>query len=172
MPYQRASSRHANAILREWRGTCSGKHYLLDALFKELGYATEIVMCTHLFTRRNTRHFPGTLRALVDDEPVPDVHTFIRVWTDGRWMDIDATWPSSAGKLGIPVNVHFELGVNMAIACDPMEYFVVPDGVDPQSFKEVVLSKHCEGRNAQRDDFIERMSLWLSEGTAVGSTGE
>ena len=28
MPYQRASSREPEAIIREWRGTCSGKHYL------------------------------------------------------------------------------------------------------------------------------------------------
>ena len=167
MPYQRASSRHTSAILQEWRGTCSGKHYLLDSLLKELGYATQIVMCTHLFTQQNTRHLPETLRALVKDEPVPDVHTFIRMWTGGRWMDIDATWPSSAGQLGMPVNALFELGVDMAIACDPVEYFVLPDGVDPQSFKEDLIGVHCEGRGTQRDEFIERLSEWLAEGTAV-----
>ena len=136
MPYQRASSRQASAIVQEWRGTCSGKHYLLDSLFKELGYATQIVMCTHRFTRDNTGHFPDSLRALVDDEPVPDVHTFIRIWTDDHWMDIDATWPTSAGRLGMPVNSHFELGIDMAIACDPLEYFVVPDGIDPHASRK------------------------------------
>ena len=165
MPYQRASSRQARAIVQEWRGTCSGKHYLLDSLFHELGYSTQVVMCTHRFTRENTGHFPDPLRALVYDEPVPDIHTFIRIWTDDHWMDIDATWPSSAAKLGMPVNSHFEMGVDMTVACDPMEYFVVPDDVDPQSFKEELIGIHCEGKSTRRDEFIERMSNWLSEGT-------
>ena len=32
MPYQRASDRQPATLIREWRGTCSGKHYLLKAL--------------------------------------------------------------------------------------------------------------------------------------------
>lgn len=29
MTYQRASDRQPETLIREWRGTCSGKHYLL-----------------------------------------------------------------------------------------------------------------------------------------------
>ena len=167
MPYQRASTRAASAILQEWRGTCSGKHYLLDALYREMGYATQVVMCPHRFTRQNTAHFPDALRSLVDEAPIPDVHTFVRIWTDDHWMDVDATWPTSAGRLGMPVNSRFELGVDMPVACDALGYFVVPHGVDPQSFKEELITTHCEGRGAQRDAFIEGMSRWLTEGAGA-----
>ena len=34
MPYTRASSRDSETIIREWRGTCSGKHYLLKKLLQ------------------------------------------------------------------------------------------------------------------------------------------
>ena len=37
MPYRRASSRKPEAIVEEWRGTCSGKHYLLADIFREMG---------------------------------------------------------------------------------------------------------------------------------------
>ena len=37
MPYQRTSTREPEAITQEWRGTCSGKHYLLDQIFREEG---------------------------------------------------------------------------------------------------------------------------------------
>ena len=84
MPYQRASSREPEAIVREWKGTCSGKHYLLDGVFRELGMDSRIVMCTHRFTRENTTHFPEALRSLVAAEPVPDVHTYIRLKTDAK----------------------------------------------------------------------------------------
>ena len=34
MPYQRASTRRPESIIEEWRGTCSGKHYALDRIFR------------------------------------------------------------------------------------------------------------------------------------------
>jgi hypothetical protein len=75
MPYRRASSRQPEAIIREWQGTCSGKHYALNRIFDELGLDSRVIMCTHRFTRDNTLHFPAELRALAEREPVPDVHT-------------------------------------------------------------------------------------------------
>ena len=45
MPYRRASSRAPEATIREWQGTCSGKHYLLKVLYAELGYHTFSTTC-------------------------------------------------------------------------------------------------------------------------------
>lgn len=165
MPYQRASTREPEAIVREWRGTCSGKHYLLDAIFRELGMDSRVIMCTHRFTRENTGHFPADLKSLVSREPVPDVHTYIRLKTDGGWMNVDATWPSSAGPLGMPVNRTFTEGKDMAIACDPVDSFVVPAGDDPQVFKEQLIAEFCGSSSTIRDEFIEGMSRWLSDAT-------
>ena len=52
MPYQRASTREPEAIIQEWRGTCSGKHYLLDQIFREEGLESRVIMCTHGSPRR------------------------------------------------------------------------------------------------------------------------
>jgi len=46
MPYQRASDRRPETTISEWRGTCSGKHYLLQALFAELGLPSKLIACT------------------------------------------------------------------------------------------------------------------------------
>ena len=81
MPYRRASSRRPGAIINEWRGTCSGKHYLLADIFRGFGLESQVVMCTHRFTPDNTRHFPSELRELVADSPIPDVHTYLQVNT-------------------------------------------------------------------------------------------
>ena len=165
MPYQRASTRDPEAIVREWRGTCSGKHYLLDAIFHELGMDSRLIMCTHRFTRENTGHFPADLKSLVSGEPVPDVHTYIRLKTDLGWMNVDATWPSSAGPLGMPVNRTFTNGKDMAVACDPIDSFVVPTGDDPQAFKEQLIAEFCGSSSTIRNEFIEGMSRWLSDAT-------
>ena len=165
MPYQRASSRRPESIIAEWRGTCSGKHYLLARVFRELGMDSRVIMCTHRFTPDNTGHFPPNLRALVAHEPVPDVHTYVRLETERGWMTVDATWPSSAKPLGMPVNPVFKAGEDMTIACDVIAAFEVPAGQDPQTFKEQLIEEFCGAASRARDDFIEGMSRWLSEAT-------
>ena len=165
MPYRRASSRRPEAIVEEWRGTCSGKHYLLADIFRELGLEALVIMCTHQFTPENTRHFPQELRKLVEVSPVPDVHTYLRVNTAEGWTVVDATWPSSAGPLGMTVNREFVPGQDMTIACDPIETLPVPEGMDPQEFKEQVIAQFCGESSGVRDEFIEGMGRWLGEST-------
>jgi len=38
LPYQRAASRQPEVIIREWRGTCSGKHYVLKAHRRQVNF--------------------------------------------------------------------------------------------------------------------------------------
>ena len=103
MPYKRAKSRDPGAIVTEWQGTCSGKHYLLKELFQEMGIGIKVIMCTHRFDGDNTAHFPQSLRDLTAQGPVPDVHTFLQLETASGRMDVDATWPARAEALGMPV---------------------------------------------------------------------
>ena len=91
MPYRRASSRQPEAIIKEWRGTCSGRHYLLADVFRESALESQVIMCTHRFTMENTPHFPAELRDIVKKNPMPDVHTYLRVKMGGGWTAIDAT---------------------------------------------------------------------------------
>ena len=165
MPYRRASSRRPEAIVGEWQGTCSGKHYLLADIFRELGLETSIVMVTHRFTPENTGHFPEELRKLVSKSPVPDVHTYLRLGTPDGPAVVDATWPSSAAPLGMPVNREFVTGRDMTIACDPIDTLPVPDGRDPQEFKEQVIREFCGESSGVRDQFIEGLGRWLAEST-------
>ena len=165
MPYRRASSRRPEAIVEEWQGTCSGKHYLLADIFRELGIDLRVMMATHRFTAASTGHFPPELRELVTEAPVPDVHTFLWVDTERGWTLVDATWPSSAGPLGMTVNREFRPGENMTLACDPIDTYEVPEGQDPQEFKEQLIEEFCGASSKVRDDFIEGMSRWLGEST-------
>ena len=103
MPYQRTSTREPEAIIQEWRGTCSGKHYLLDQIFREEGLESRVIMCTHRFTEEATADLPPELREVVARGPVPDVHTYIRLNTEAGWMTVDATWPTKAASLGMTV---------------------------------------------------------------------
>jgi hypothetical protein len=166
MPYQRASSRAPEVVIQEWRGTCSGKHYLLDRIFEEEGMESKVIMCTHRFTEETTANYPPDLREVVARSPVPDVHTYIRLNTDDGWMTVDATWPAKAGPLGTTVNSEFKLGQDMTLACSPIETFEVPNGRDPQAFKEELIERFCGSQSDDRDRFINGMGEWLSKHTS------
>ena len=97
LPYERASDRAPETVLREWRGTCSGKHYLLAAILEALGTETAVILATHHFTAENSPWLPP---ALLDEvragEGVPDVHTFLRVRHDpvaDDWRTVDGRSP-------------------------------------------------------------------------------
>ena len=124
-----------------------------------------MMMATHRFTAESTGHFPPELRELVTEGPVPDVHTFLWVDTKRGWTLVDATWPSSAGPLGMTVNREFRPSENMTLACDPIDTYEVPEGQDPQEFKERLIEEFCGASSKVRDDFIEGMSRWLGEST-------
>ena len=117
----------------------------------------------------HSQRIPGisrrSLRELVAEGPVPDVHTYLRVKTDQGWMVVDATWPTSAGPLGMTVNREFTAGKDMTIACDPIDTLPVPEGMDPQEFKEQVIREFCGASSIVRDEFIEGMGRWLGEST-------
>src|SRR5512147_221005 len=75
MPYIRASSRDNETIIAEWRGTCSGKHYLLKGLFAELGYSSHVIACTTI-TQIDPKKVFGKLRKLLrqSEGRLVDVH--------------------------------------------------------------------------------------------------
>lgn len=166
MPYQRASDRAPESIIREWRGTCSGKHYLLDGIFREEGMESRVIMCTHRFTPETTANYPEELREVVARGPVPDVHTYIRLKTGAGWMTVDATWPAKAAPLGMVVNRKFQPGEDMALACNPIDAYQVPEDRDPQEFKEELIRNFCGSQSDERDRFINGMGEWLSKFTS------
>ncbi|MGE3960302.1 MAG: hypothetical protein AB7F65_01305 [Dehalococcoidia bacterium] len=164
MPYRRASDRHGETLLREWRGTCSGKHYLLRDLFEELGLAAVVILATHEFTPESAPWLPPHLATEVRLAPVPDVHAFLRVEHDPvmhEWMTVDATWPADARRLGLPANPSFEPGRDQHMACDPIEVFHVPEESDPQELKDRIVADHVGTQGARRDAFITALSDWL-----------
>lgn len=167
MPYERASSRSPEVTIAEWRGTCSGKHYLLHALFTELGLPNTLIACTHEFTAQSAPWLPPELLEEVARAPVPDVHMFLRVQSfpnterGDEWMTVDATWPLAGAALGLPANERFELGRDQQLACDPIEIFHVPEDADPQALKERLVELHAEGQVERRERFIVALTEWL-----------
>jgi hypothetical protein len=144
MPYRRASDRRPETIISEWQGTCSGKHYLLQALFAELGLSSEIIACTTV-TPVDAAEVPEPLRPLYEaaNRRFVDVHNYLLVaLPGGGQMKVDATWPLSKRNAGMIVNETFILGQDQQLAATPIENWAIPAGRDPQEFKDELLRSH------------------------------
>lgn len=160
MPYMRASSREPETTIREWRGTCSGKHYLLKALFAELGLQSRLMACT-TESHVDPDQAVGELRVLLEESGgrLVDVHNYLVVETPEGDTIVDATWPLTMKVLGFDVNEDFVPGVDQQLADTPVKHWVVPEDRDPQEFKDELLREHFTPEELDhRDRFIRVFS--------------
>ena len=159
MPYTRASSRAPETIIHEWRGTCSGKHYLLKDLFAELGYSSRLIACTTA-VHIDPKDVKGKLRKLLQQSngEFVDVHNYLILELPEKEMIVDATWPLSTKGMGTVVNDRFVLGENQNIACEPIKTWVVPENRDSQEFKDEILNESFTPQQLEhREEFIKTL---------------
>jgi hypothetical protein len=165
MTYQRASDRQPVTLIREWRGTCSGKHYLLQALFAELGLRSRLIACT-TETCINADQAHERLRPILErgGGRVVDVHNYLILQHPQGEMLVDATWPAAYKQFGLVVNEEFVPGEDQHIAAKPVEIWEVPPFQDPQEFKDKILKERFSPHElAVREDFIRTLGELFSE---------
>jgi hypothetical protein len=157
MPYIRASSREPTAIIQEWRGTCSGKHYTLKALFAELGIPSRVMACTSVYEFDMENAHETIEQALAEtDVKFVDVHNYLILDIPEGEMVVDATFPLESEPFGTVVNEQFVLGQSQSIACDPIQTWVVPEEGDPQAFKdELLYANFTDEELIHRDKIIK-----------------
>jgi hypothetical protein len=138
MPYHRASDRRPETIIAEWQGTCSGKHYLLQALFAELGLPSQVMACT-TFTPVEPARVPADIFPLYEaaNRRFVDVHNYLVLKLDGDGsMIVDATCPFHpplrSGQRALCT------WADQQIAEPPLETWPVPPGGIP-GVKEQLL---------------------------------
>jgi hypothetical protein len=146
MPWVAAADPLPEVTLAEWRGHDASKHYLLRQLLYELGHPSILVACAHAWSIESAPWAAGEVRAALEEGPVADVHTFLRVESDEGWGTVDATWPLAAARLGLPANERFVPGREMRVAADPEELYHVPDDTDPEGFRRRLLDAHLDER--------------------------
>ena len=141
MPYRRASDRQPETIIRQWLGTCSGKHYLLKALFAELGLESQVMACITITPIAEDK-IPEDLRSLYENanRRFVDVHNYLIVFGPGDVRTVvDATFPLSARQSGLVSNESFIPGQDHQLVSQPLQSWPIPPGKDPQAFKDELL---------------------------------
>jgi hypothetical protein len=152
MPYKRASSREPQTTIKEWQGTCSGKHYLLKAVFNELNLPCKLMACTLYMPSHILQHLPAEMQRLFASSAIPDVHNYLLVSHNAQEVIVDATWPPETEKFGLPINTDFDLEKDMKLYAEPMERFVVPEKADPKAYKDDLLRAHFSSEELRLRD--------------------
>ncbi len=160
LPYVYPASRDALEVLRNGRGSCSGKHYLLGELFRRLGLSVRHMVCTHRFNE-SPLPFPDEMQALLRRNEIIDLHDYLQVLVDGEWIDVDATWELGLRDYGFPVTDDWDGRRSMLLTVIPEEHEQVEG--DAAKVKEEMLSKLTPRQRALRKQFLEALGNWVEE---------
>jgi hypothetical protein len=147
IPYGRPRALTPDAVLDEWRGTCSTKHVLLADIAREEWPATapQLWHRPYLVTRELADGRWGS--AVADTVPAAglvDVHTYATLELDGGRVKVDVTFPLAG----------WDGRSDIALACGDGEDH--PAGADPIATKADLVSRHCDP--AVREPFIAALA--------------
>ncbi len=165
MGYVYPSSKDPLVVLQEGRGSGAGKHYLLGELFRLLGLSVRNMLCVHRFNE-SPIGFPDHLQLMLEKNEIMDLHDYVQIAVDGKWIDIDATWPTVLREFGFPVNDEWDGTSSMLLSVSPEEVIVVRG--DPEKAKDELLSKWTPRQRQLRKQFLEGLSAWVAELVAEG----
>lgn len=156
IPYGDIGSRDPLNVLKEGKGSCSGKHLLLGKLYETMGIKVKYMMCLTQFNFLR-QCFPKELQSILDNFEIPDYHNFLRIYTN-KWVDVDITFDLFLTKYGFPVNLKWNGLTNCKIAFHPIEIFEVRDLIEE---KQIAINNLPYEKQELRKDFIKKMANWL-----------
>jgi transglutaminase-like putative cysteine protease len=158
--YRYPASRDPLEVLRAGSGSCSGKHYLLGELYRRLGIPVRNMICMHRFNE-SPLPFPDEMQDLLRKNEIVDLHDYLQICVDGKWIDVDATWELPLRDYGFPVNEDWDGGTSMLLTVTPDEQEEVHG--DPSKAKEERLAKLTPRQRTLRKQFLEALGRWLDE---------
>jgi hypothetical protein len=158
IPYGVIGSRDPVKVLEANKGTCSGKHMLLAALYRAMGMKVKDAVAFHRYENLPRRvEYPDDLKAILKrGDGIPDYHNFIKLYSNGKWLTLDATFEEDLRECFV-VN-HWDGKSNTKLSVEPIKVWEVADPVQFKITKLKQLSK--EIRDCRRE-FLDKFSVWL-----------
>lgn len=168
MPYRWPGPRDAAHCLANGWGTCSGKNYLLAELLSAAG-----VPCAHILVAGDLTvrppQVPPAMRALLDEGPLPDVHSALTAIGPAGPVTVDASWDPPLARLGFPVAPPDWDGTSdTPLAIEPAAIYAVC-GPDPTAEKELLRARVFADPALleRRNRYLQLLSDWIAEQRAA-----
>ncbi len=147
LPYERPSVLSPEAVVAEWRGTCSSKHLLLRALAHERWphLCVEIWHRVYEVTQQLAcERWGNRVAETVPRNGLVDVHSYLTAHIQDREVVVDATFPIA----------DWDGASDLPLWCGPgIDYAA---GLDPIGSKARLTLEHCDP--AIREPFIAALT--------------
>lgn len=140
IPHGRPRERSGEAVVRDWRGTCSTKHDLLKKLRPDLDLQF-VHRMFHLTPEAARERLGEDVAQVIPDEGFLDVHTYVRGIVNQRRTVIDVTFPGEPWDGRSDMQIPWGNGRDFEV--DTGEPFASKDGLveehgDPQMRERLV----------------------------------
>jgi hypothetical protein len=149
------------SIVENNKGSCSPKHYLLGYLFGKLGLAVKYATFPFAWQTQPIK-YPAELRALAAGLPVA-YHVALKVFINGSWVLVDATWDPSLKGHGFALNESWDGESDTRNAALPLKEIVHQSLEERLEFVRLKKSQYSEEEKAGYSLFVEKFNLWLEE---------
>jgi hypothetical protein len=156
IPYGYINSRNPLDVYNQNKGTCSGKHELLKALYEELNIPVKNFIVKH-----NFKDLPNDISKLLGPKDMFDLHNFLKIKINNKWITVDATWDKDLEELGFPVNHKWDGKSDMQLAVKTQEE--VREVKDPIASKVEFINQLPKDVRIEREMALKAFNNFLED---------
>ncbi len=159
IPYGRASSTEPESVLRDWRGTCSGKHLLGYKLLSACDYAPRLYLGRF---RLKPEVVPIEFPEFDEIQDVVwDVHNFLKAGPDSNIVDL--TWPSFLIDHGFQTTRDWKEWSDFELAAPVTGVEEIDPSPKGLEYKSTILKKLNGKNQAVRERYIAALTQRIAE---------
>jgi len=152
-------ARTPETVLQKGKGTCQGKHLLLQACLDELRIKYKPVVCTFYYSEQGLKLPPNLIKIIKEGEWIHG-HNFLKIQNfEGKFVDIDITWNRELKPYGFlcsPVNWD---GKKPIIG---MKKIVKRwDGINVEKIKSEIINSLNPELKERRHRFVKELVAWV-----------
>ena len=161
-------SRDPMDVYKANKGTCSGKHFLLRELYKEIGLKTKDMLCMQRWkdliwfptSRYKIVNFSDKLKNMLMKNEIIDFHNYIKILVNGKWIQLDVTIDKPLKKLGFFTSETWDGKSNLPLCfCGSHKIWDCEDnGLEK---KRELIEQLPEHIRMARHQFLQSMTEWV-----------
>jgi hypothetical protein len=147
------------SIVKNNKGSCSPKHYLLGVFFEKSGIPIKYATFPFRWDEQKV-DYPQELRRLAQGSPI-GYHVACKAFIENKWVLIDATWDKGLLKSEFPVNAQWDGLSGTLNAIVPLEEIVHASLEERLSYVKKKKALYSEEEKLTYGKFITGFNSWL-----------
>lgn len=148
-------------LLELKQGSCQPKHFLLAIFFQKLNIPTKYVTYPFYWFKLNVK-YPLAVKKILSQLPSA-YHLACKVYLDGRWVLLDATYDPALKKAGFPVNLAWDGTSDTLNAVLPEEEIIHENLQERVDYERQKRSLYTEKEKIIYAGFVKELNQWLQQ---------